>query len=368
MEVIVLFVVAWLAFANGANDNFKGVATLYGSGSTSYRTALAVATIATAAGSVLSIAIASGLLAAFSGSGLVSAEVAASSGFAASVGGAAAITILLATRLGMPTSTTHALTGALLGVAVAVDGAQSAWQPLVRGFFVPLLVSPLIAIALSALAYALLARGRARFGPGGPSCLCLARSESEAPQPSGLACAVASPSLVVAPVAECERILGAGAVLARSDRIAATAHLMSAASVCFGRAVNDTPKVAALMATATLAQGPWALGLVALAMAIGGLVASRRVAERISHGITPLDPAPGLLANLVTSGLVIAASRYGLPVSTTHVSCGSIFGIGFATRSARWRTIAQILAAWITTLPLAAFLGGILYVLASSTP
>lgn len=368
MEIVLLIVVAWLAFANGANDNYKGVATLYGSGATSYRTALSLATIATLGGSLLSIVLASGLVAAFSGSGLVPADVAASAGFTASVGGAAAITILLATRLGMPTSTTHALTGALLGVAFVVDGAQSAWHPLMQKFFLPLLFSPLIAIALTALSFAVFGRLRARFAPDGPMCVCEASPQPAFAMTSTLASAAASTSLVVGPIVECERALGTTAVLARTDRIAGAVHVLSAASVCFARAVNDTPKVAALLATASLASGSWTLGAVAGAMVIGGLVASRRVAETISHGITSLDPVEGLSANIVTSGLVIVASRYGLPVSTTHVSCGSIFGIGIATRSARWRTITKILAAWVTTLPLAALLGALLYQLASSMP
>ena len=95
-------------------------------------------------------------------------------------------------------------------------------------------------------------------------------------------------SLVIGPIAVCERA-PATAVLARSDRIA------SGVSVCFARAVNDTPKVAALLATSTLAGGTWTLALVAGAMAVGGLVASRRVAETISHRITSLDPVEGLL-------------------------------------------------------------------------
>ena len=62
-------------------------------------------------------------------------------------------------------------------------------------------------------------------------------------------------------------------------------------------------------------------------------------------------------ANLVTSMLVIFASKFGMPVSTTHVSCGSLFGIGAVTRQAKWKTIFQILTAWLTTLPVAAILG-----------
>ena len=51
------------------------------------------------------------------------------------------------------------------------------------------------------------------------------------------------------------------------------------------------------------------------------------------------------------------ASRFGVPVSTTHVSCGSLFGIGLATRQAHWKMVTRILLAWVTTLPLAALIG-----------
>jgi PiT family inorganic phosphate transporter len=89
-------------------------------------------------------------------------------------------------------------------------------------------------------------------------------------------------------------------------------------------------------------------------MAIGGLVASRRVAETLSHKITPMTPSRGLVANLATSALVVAASRFGLPVSTTHVSTGAIFGISGGKGSLNHRTVSQILAAWVITLPVAA--------------
>ncbi len=79
----------------------------------------------------------------------------------------------------------------------------------------------------------------------------------------------------------------------------------------------------------------------------------------MSRKITPMNHGQGFVANLVTSVIVIGASRFGMPVSTTHVSCGALFGIGTVTRQARVRTIATILSAWITTLPMAALLGAI---------
>jgi PiT family inorganic phosphate transporter len=93
-----------LAFVNGANDNFKGVATLYGSGALSYRAALALAAGSTAAGSIASVFLASGLAKAFSAKGLVPDALLTPS-FLGAVGIAAASTVLAATRLGLPVST-----------------------------------------------------------------------------------------------------------------------------------------------------------------------------------------------------------------------------------------------------------------------
>ncbi|KKL46625.1 hypothetical protein LCGC14_2343710, partial [marine sediment metagenome] len=103
------------------------------------------------------------------------------------------------------------------------------------------------------------------------------------------------------------------------------------------------------------------LALLAGAMALGGWVQSRKVAETMSRKITALNPGQGLTANLVTSGLVLVASHLGMPVSTTHVSCGSIFGIGLVSRQTRWKTVSQIAVTWLTTLPLGAVLGAGLY-------
>jgi PiT family inorganic phosphate transporter len=74
-----------------------------------------------------------------------------------------------------------------------------------------------------------------------------------------------------------------------------------------------------------------------------------------------MNHGQGFTANLMTSLIVVGASRFGMPVSTTHVSCGALFGIGAVTGQARWATIGKILAAWVTTLPLGAALGAASY-------
>ena len=93
-----------------------------------------------------------------------------------------------------------------------------------------------------------------------------------------------------------------------------------------------------------------------MAIASGGLLSARRVAETMAHGITEMNPGQGFTANSVTAALVIGASNLGLPVSTTHVSCGALFGIGTVCGQARWKMILEIVLAWLITLPLSAVL------------
>jgi PiT family inorganic phosphate transporter len=140
-------------------------------------------------------------------------------------------------------------------------------------------------------------------------------------------------------------------------------HFLSAGAVSFARGLNDTPKIAALLLVGeTVAPGVAVVG-VGLSMAVGGWFAARRVAETMSLRVTEMNAGQGLIANLVTALLVLGASNFGVPVSTTHVSCGSLFGIGTVTRQAHWRTIRHILLAWFLTLPLAALLGAALVAL-----
>src|SRR5260370_20029780 len=107
--VILVLAVLFLAYSNGANDNFKGVATLFGSGTCNYRKALAWATVTTLAGLLLALLLAHGLVATFKGKGLVPDQVTAQPAFLMAVNLGAALAIMLATWTGLPGSTTHAL-------------------------------------------------------------------------------------------------------------------------------------------------------------------------------------------------------------------------------------------------------------------
>lgn len=177
--VMLVLGVFFLAWSNGANDNFKGVATLYGSRTASFRTALVWATATTAVGSLLSVFMAEKLAVAFSGKGLVP-NTFVQPGLLVAVGSAAAATILLATWLGMPTSTTHALTGALVGAGLAAAGPMAIdWHQLVTKFGQPLLLSPVMAIGLTSGAYLVLRHLRRQLAVQEDSCLCVSGGERE---------------------------------------------------------------------------------------------------------------------------------------------------------------------------------------------
>src|SRR6201996_363477 len=152
--LILLFIAAcFLAYSNGANDNFKGVASLYGSRTATYGTALGWATITTFAGSITSIFVAETLLKKFSGKGLVPDALVTSEHFLLAVVLGAALTVILATVTGFPVSTTHGLTGALVGAGLVAVGGQVNFAALQKSFLVPLLLSPILAIALGAGIY-----------------------------------------------------------------------------------------------------------------------------------------------------------------------------------------------------------------------
>ncbi len=352
--LIALLSVALLAWANGANDNFKGVATLFGSGVTDYRKALHWATAATLAGSVAAIWLTAHLVAAFSGKLFVSADTLALAGFPLAVTAACAATVLLATRIGAPISTTHALAGALLGAAFAAPGSVLDWAKAGKQIFLPLALGPLLSISAALLLYPLVSFARRRLGISRSSCVCV--GEEWIPQATGTA--VASVTASVADSQVCRERYAGRMVGVEAHALIDGLHYVSAGLVSFARGVNDTPKIVALvLMSAPLMQGHGAFWAVGIVIAIGGLLGARRVAETMSSKITAMNAGQGLTANLITASLVLAASPLGLPLSTTHVSCGALFGIGAITRQARWKTIAGIFAAWLITLPLAAALG-----------
>lgn len=373
--LVLFFATIFLSYSNGANDNFKGVATLYGSGVLNYKSAIIIATGATFIGSICAIFVAQGLVNSFSGKGLVPQEVAGTTEFLIAVGLGAGSTVLLATYLGFPISTTHSLVGGLLGAGVMAVGMDVNFYQLGGAFFIPLLVSPFIAFALGAVVYASLTSLRKKLGLTKESCICVGETKqlvplralsayaSEHPLEHPALASYSSSMLTVADMSECEDLYTDKVWGVTIQKLLDVAHIFSAAAVSFARGLNDTPKIAGLLVAAQVIDMRFGMIAIAFGMAIGGLFNARRVAETLSKKITKIDHGQGLAANLVTSFLVIVASKFGVPVSTTHVSVGSIFGIGIISKNQNSKVIRSIILSWLITLPIAMVFSATFYLL-----
>jgi PiT family inorganic phosphate transporter len=146
-------------------------------------------------------------------------------------------------------------------------------------------------------------------------------------------------------------------------------HWLSAGMTSFARGLNNSPKIAAL----ALGLGAGALEIdmpsailflaIALAMGIGSILSGLRVTETLAEKVTPMNHQEGFAANLTTAILVGIAARFGLPVSTTHVSCGAIIGIGLkhGRKTVRWKVVFEMIFAWIITLPFSALIAFLSY-------
>lgn len=363
IALLAVFAVIALSMANGANDNFKGVATLYGSGSTSYRVSLIWATLTTALGSLTAVSLARQLLSRFSGKGIVPDSMVEQGGFAVSVSLAASITVFAATRLGFPVSTTHALIGAMVGTGLA-SRVDVNWSNLASSLIAPLLISPVVAALGVLILYPLFRRIRWALGIGKETCLCAGQEVLELVPLSNSAAAMSRAqqlSISLGTTVSCREHYAGRLLWLRARDVLDAAHFLSAGFVSFARGLNDTPKIAALLLAGSSFGPLAATTMCGTAMALGGVVGTRRIAESMSHRITDMNAGQGVTANIVTAILVTGASSLAMPVSTTHVSCGALFAIAGLSGGGHWKFIRTILSAWITTAPLAALLGALIH-------
>jgi len=355
----------FLAYANGANDNFKGVATLYGSKTASYKKSLLWTTIFTLLGSLTALYFAGELLIVFKGKGLVPSEVIALNEFPIAVGLGAALTVMLATVLGLPVSTTHALIGALAGAGIIASPTGINLTKLAQSFFLPLIAGPLLSVILAMLIYPIFRKIKNKLKIRENTCLCvgnktIATSPLQIPTVSEFVSSNPSielPSSTIASEAYCKSHYEGVFLGVSVNTLLEKLHYFSSALVCFARGLNDTPKIAALLLIGSRFSLNWSITLVGVFILIGGLIHSKKIADTMGTKVTNMNPGQALTANLVTGFMVFGASKMGVPVSTTHVSCGSIFGIASITKKAQSKVIFQILLAWITTLPLGFIFG-----------
>ncbi|MGH7747217.1 MAG: inorganic phosphate transporter, partial [Candidatus Dormibacteria bacterium] len=284
----ILVMCAGMAAVNGANDVSKGVATLAGAGVTRYRTAIAWGVAATLVGSSLSLAVASGISTLFS-KGIVS--VSPQPAFTLAVLSGAAAWVGLATLARLPVSTTHALTGALIGAGLLLAPGSVLWGSIALKVAIPLLLSAAVSYAISATL--------ARVTRAAPQCVCVEVRASESvtssakrsPVPTSTVAIsmahVVNPQVSLIATSR-ERCPVHDTGVTRFGINVNGAHWVSSGATCLARGLNDTPKIWAVgafaLVPAHLAAGQL-LATVAVAMAIGGIVAGIRVARRLGEHI-----------------------------------------------------------------------------------
>lgn len=306
---------AWLAFENGGNDISKSVATLISGRVTNYRTAILSGAVVTLIGGLTSALLGRQMVKLFSSGLLKGTNFPSSIALATLVG--AILWVAIATRISMPVSTTHAITGAIIGAGVLSLGVNHIkWGALNSKVIIPLLASPVISIIVAFILWSIIMR----LPDGGYLC---------------------------------------------------SVHFLSSMFATFARAVNDTPKIVALGFFITTTTGfdtstlTPLFFITAIAMALGSYVKGLPVTRLLAEKLTKMDDREALGANLTTALLVSTASKLGLPVSTTHVASSAIIGFGLKKGSGgvSWKVIREMVLSWVVTLPVAGLFAAIFYLL-----
>jgi inorganic phosphate transporter, PiT family len=344
-----------IAYANGANDVSKGIATLVGSGVANYRRAVAWGALWTGVGGIMGAYLASAMVQTF-GKGLLTAGTHATLTAAVATIAGAALCVGVATRKGLPVSTTHAIVGSVAGVgSVAYGFAGVNWAAFGVKIVLPLVLSPVASLMLTSAALRI---WKLLAPQGEADCVCV-----EVAQPA-LAMAGAPGEALRVGVPQIHLTTCAAGQSTRAGLTLNHFHWLTSGATSFSRGLNDAPKMVALVLGAALLSGK-AFNLpvvyfvaVTFGMLAGSWLAGRRVTEALATKVTSMNHREGFVANLVTAALVGPGAALGLPMSTTHVSSGAIMGVAAAhDEGANQKTVRDMLLAWVVTLPAAAVLG-----------
>jgi PiT family inorganic phosphate transporter len=318
---MVLVVVAALAFAfsNGFHDTFDLISTAVSTRAAPPQAAIAAAALLNFAGAFVSVAVA----ATIAHDVVHAAEIAPVVVFTGLLG---AIAWNLATwRLGLPSSSSHALIGGLLGASVAAAGADAVvGGGVLDKVLIPALLAPLAAFLAAGCTIALVYRlfGRRRPGP--------------------------------------------------TTRGFRRAQLLSGGLLSLAHGANDAQKTMGVIALGLIANGSlgagadppfWAIVAAATAIALGTWAGGLRVMRGGASRIIEMDTAQGFSAQGAGAATILVATFLGFPISSTHAISGGVMGAGAAKRisAVRWGIAGNIVAAWLLTLPAAAAIGAAAY-------
>jgi PiT family inorganic phosphate transporter len=319
LVVIIVVVALGFDYTNGFHDSANAIATSISTRALTPRLALLMAAIFNVVGALISTEVAKTI-----GGGIVGLPAnheALVIVLAALVG---AIVWNLGTwYFGLPSSSSHALIGGLVGAALA--GSETVkWSGLVDKVVIPMVVSPVIGFGLS---YAFMLVLLWAF-----------------------------------------RKVNAH----RAQRGFRWAQIVSAATMSFGHGTQDAQKTMGVIALTLVVSGHldsnasiplWVILSAAAAIAAGTYSGGWRIMRTLGRRIISLTPASGFAAQAVASAVMLGNAQYGLPVSTTHVISSSIMGVGATRRfsAVRWGVAGNIVMAWVLTIPAAAVVAAIVY-------
>jgi PiT family inorganic phosphate transporter len=322
--ILALVVVTALGFdfTNGFHDTGNAMATSIATGALGPRTAVALSGVLNLVGAFLSLSVAATIASGLVQTHLVTVTVV----FAGLAGGI--IWNLLTWLLGIPSSSSHALIGGVIGATIAAAGGHAVkWHGLVSKVIIPAGLSPVIALLIAATGTWLIYR--------------ISRNISNASRTHGFR-------------------LG---------------QIGSASMVSLAHGTNDAQKTMgvitlALIANGTLASGSkapfWVILTCALAISLGTYVGGWRVIRTLGKGLVEIESPQGMAAESASAAVILLSSHFGYSLSTTHVATGSILGVGVGKKGAevRWNVAGRMATAWLFTLPIAAVVGAGSYGLA----
>jgi inorganic phosphate transporter, PiT family len=322
--LLIIVVITALAFdfTNGFHDTGNAMATSIASGALKPKVAVTMSAVLNLVGAFLSTAVAAAIAKGLVEPGLVTLELV----FAGLVGGI--VWNLLTWLFGLPSSSSHALIGGIVGAMLAAAGASGVvWTGLVSKVLIPAVLAPVMAAIIAGAATWLVYR--------------MVRGVPEKRTETGF----------------------------RYGQIG------SAALVSLAHGTNDAQKTMGVIFLALIAYGSadksdpmppfWVILGCAVAIAAGTYLGGWRIIRTLGKGLVEISPPQGMAAETSSAAIILLSSHFGYSLSTTHVATGSILGSGLGKPGAevRWGVAGRMATAWLITLPAAGVVGALTYFL-----
>lgn len=317
MLLLVVVLALLFDFSNGWHDSANAIATVVSTRVLSPLAAVLLAGVLNVAGAFMSTAVAKMV-----GSGIVDPGAVTQHTIVAALGGAI-LWNLCTLALGLPTSSSHALIGGLIGAGLAHGGVAVVKFSGLRSVLEAMVLSPFFGFVIGLMLMVLVSWTFFRV-------------------PRSFA-----------------------------TRLFSRLQLLSASFMAFSHGANDAQKAMGIITLALLSAGQiqspevpsWVIVVCALAMGLGTAVGGWKIIRTLGMRILTLEPVHGFTAETGAAAVLLAAAHIGLPVSTTHTITSSIMGVGVVKRlsAVRWGVTARIVYAWVFTLPGAGLLAALIY-------